>query len=183
MPALDTSPTAVATATFGVPAEIVWRYRLDFTNLAEYNPDVSDVQRVHEGDPAGVGGVCGPGARYAFRLADASAPGASHAVELWVVDVTEPTMVAAGMDGGHEAYEEFVVRAFEGDACEATLTLWVTLPAGLPDDAVALAATGSMEQISKELRLMKQVLEGSSGKDPRGQDPAGKDPARRPSVQ
>jgi hypothetical protein len=166
----------VARATFGVPAEVVWRYRLDFSNLPEYNPDVSGIRRVQDGAADGVGGVCGPGARYAFRLAGASASDTDHAVELWVVDAAEPTMVAAGMNGGHEAYEEFAVRSLEGPegaACEATLTLWVMLPAGLPDDAVAMAATGSKEQISKELRLMQQVLE----------DPSRKDAARKPSVQ
>jgi hypothetical protein len=173
VPAPDTPPTAVATATFGVPAEVVWRYRLDFSNLPEYNPDVSGVQRVHDGDADSVGGVCGPGARYIFRLADAGEPETSHPVELWVVDVAEPTMVAAGMNGGHEAYEEFAVRTLRGDACEATLTLWVTLPDGLPEDVVAVAAAASLDQISKELRLMRQVLE----------DPARRDPARRPSVQ
>jgi hypothetical protein len=162
----------VARATFGVPAEVVWRYRLDFSNLPEYNPDVSEMRRVQEGGVDGVGGVCGPGARYAFRLADGGGSSPDHAVELWIVDAAEPTMVAAGMNGGHEAYEEFAVRALGGQACEATLTLWVTLPVGLPDDAVAMAAAASKEQISKELRLMQQVFE----------DPARTDPARRPSV-
>jgi hypothetical protein len=74
-------------------------------------------------------------------------------------------MVAAGMDGGHEAYEEFTVRALGGDRCEATLTLWVTLPDGLPDEAMSLAASGSLEQISKELRLMQQLLEGRAQED------------------
>jgi len=150
----------VARATFGVPAEVVWHYRLDFSNLPAYNPDVSDVQRTQDGEADSVGGVCGPGARYTFWLADAGGEGTRHPVELWVTDATEPTMVAAGMDGGHEAYEEFTVRALDGDACEATLTLWVTLPEGLPDEVVSVAAAASMEQISKELRLMQQVLEG-----------------------
>jgi hypothetical protein len=168
----------VATATFGVPAEVVWQYRLDFTNLPEYNPDVSEVQRVQDGAAGSVGGACGPGARYTFWLADAGGTGTRHPVELWVTDATEPTMVAAGMDGGHEAYEEFTVRALNEDACEATLTLWVTLPDGLPDEALSVAAAGSMEQISKELRLMQQVLEDTAREDPARTDPAREDPAR-----
>ena len=153
----------MASAVFAVPTETVWSYRLDFTNLPEYNPDVSDIRRVHDGTHDGVGGVCGPGARYAFRLADARRPGQSHSVELWTVDAVEPMLVAAGMDGGSEAYEEFVVRPGLDGGCEASLTLWVTLPDGLPDDAVAAAAAGSLEQITKELRLMKQVLEQRAG--------------------
>ncbi len=155
----DGPPTAIASATFSVPAEAVWRYRLDFANLPEYNPDVSAVERVRNATDDGVGGVCGPGARYAFQLADARRPGVSHPVELWTVDAVEPTLVAAGMSGGNEAYEEFVVHRRD-DGCEAILTLWVTLPAGLPDDAVAAAAEGSLAQITKELLLMKEVLEG-----------------------
>ncbi len=155
----------MATATFAPPvtARNVWLYRLDFSNLPEYNPDVSGVERVREGDGDGVGGILGPGARYAFRLADARQAGVSHPVELWLEDATEPTLVAAGMDGGSQAYEEFVVRPLDAGGCEATLTLWVTLPEGLADDLVAAAAAGSLEQISKEVRLMKQVLEARAG--------------------
>jgi hypothetical protein len=162
----------VTSASFSVPAETVWRYRLDFSNLPEYNPDVSGVTRTGDGDPGGVGGVLGAGARYSFRLADARAPGGSQGVELWLVDAVEPTMVSAGMIGGTEAYEEFVVRPGDGgdsgeggeggesgEGCAATLTLWVDLPAELPEDVRAMAAAGSLEQIAKELRLMKEVLE------------------------
>ena len=150
-------PTAVASAVFAVPAETVWAYRLDFANLPGYNPDVHGVERV--GDGTGVGGVHGPGARYTFSLADPRRPGALSPVELWITDAVAPTLVAAGMSGGSDAYEEFVLRPAEGGGCEATLTLWVALPEGLPEDVVAAAAAGSLEQISKELRLMKRVLE------------------------
>ena len=149
----------MASAVFAVPDETVWSYRLDFTNLPEYNPDVSGVERVREGGRDGVGGAGGPGARYTFRLADARRPGLSQPVELWIVEAVRPTLVAAGMAGGSEAYEEFVVRPGPDGGCEASLTLWVTLPDGLPDDAVAAAAAESLEQITKELRLMKEVLE------------------------
>ena len=71
----------------------------------------------------------------------------------------EPTLVAAGMSGGSDAYEEFVVTPAAEGGCSATLTLWVTLPDGLSDEVRAAAAAGSLESISKELRLMKEVLE------------------------
>ena len=165
----DGPPTAVATATFSVPADAVWSYRLDFANLPEYNPDVSGVERVTDAAGDGVGGVCGTGARYAFRLADVRQPGVSHPVELWTVDAVQPTLVAAGMAGGSEAYEEFVVHPGEDGGCEAVLTLWVTLPDGLSEDTVAAASAGSLAQITKELRLMKKVLES------RAAAPAGRD--------
>ena len=153
------APTAVASAVFSVPAETVWAYRLDFANLPGYNPDVSGVERVADGTGDGAGGVHGPGARYAFGLADPRQPGVHRPVELWTVEAVAPTLVAAGMSGGNDAYEEFVLQPLDGGGCEATLTLWVTLPDGLPDEVVAAAAAGSLEQISKELRLMKRVLE------------------------
>ena len=156
------APTAVAAGVFSVPAETVWAYRLDFANLPGYNPDVSGVQRIADGPADGVGGVRGPGARYTFGLADARRPGVHHPVELWIVDAAMPTLVAAGMAGASEAYEEFVVRPLPGGGCEATLTLWVTLPDGLPENVRAAADAGSLEQISKELRLMREVLEGGA---------------------
>ena len=157
-----TEPTAVATAVFTVPAEDVWAYRLDFANLPGYNPDVRDVTRVADGEGDAAAGVLGAGARYTFGLADPRRPGRYQPIELWTVEAVAPTLVAAGMSGGSDAYEEFVVAPLPEGGCEATLTLWVTLPDGLPDDIVAAAAAGSQDQISKELRLMKQVLEGPS---------------------
>jgi hypothetical protein len=142
-----------------VPAETVWAYRLDFANLPDYNPDVQDVTRVADGQDEGGAGVHGPGARYTFGLADPRRPGRYQPIELWTVEAVAPTLVAAGMSGGSEAYEEFVVRPRDGGGCEATLTLWVTLPDGLSEDIVAAAAAGSLEQISKELRLMQQLLD------------------------
>ena len=156
-PTPTAAPTAVASAVFTVPPETVWAYRLDFANLPDYNPDVSGVQRIADGQ---VGGVLGPGARYAFGLADPRRPGVHHPVELWITEAVAPTLVAAGMAGASEAYEEFVVRPLASGGCEATLTLWVTLPDLLSEDVRTAAAAGSLEQITKELRLMKEVLEG-----------------------
>ena len=150
-------------ATFSVPAEAVWHYRLDFSNLAEYNPDVSDVTQTQQGEPGGVGGTCGPGARYSFTMADPRSPGTGQPVELWIVDAVHPTLVAAGMKGGSEAYEEFVVLPQGSDACEATLMLWLTLPDGLTDDVLAAAAASGLAQIEREMRLMKEALEGRAG--------------------
>jgi hypothetical protein len=159
VPTPDAPPTAVAIGVFSVPVDIVWRYRLDFANLPEYNPDVSDVQRIRDGEPGGVAGLLGPGARYTFTLADPRRPGQGQPVELWIVEAVEPSLVAAKMQGASEAYEEFVVRARDDGGCEAALTLWVTLPDGLDADVRAAAAAGSLEQIRKEVRLMKEVLE------------------------
>jgi hypothetical protein len=138
----------------------VWRYRLDFSNLPEYNPDVSDVAQVADGEPQVIGGPLGPGARYTFQLADGRKAGSTHPVELWIVDAKEPTLVAAGMSGGNDAYEEFVVDPLGAGQCEVVLSLWLTLPDGLDEATQAAAAAGALAQIEKEVRLMKEVLEG-----------------------
>jgi hypothetical protein len=158
----DHDPSAVASATFSVPAEAVWQYRLDFSNLPAYNPDVSNLTRTQEGQPVRAGGTNGPGARYSFTMADPQDP-AGQPVELWIIDAVHPTMVAAGMKGGSEAYEEFVVLPQGEHACEATLMLWIILPDGLGDDIVAAASASGQAQIEKEMRLMKEALEGRAG--------------------
>jgi hypothetical protein len=158
----DRDPSAVASATFAVPAETVWQYRLDFANLPEYNPDVSNLTRTQEGRSIRAGGTNGPGARYSFTMADPQSP-AGQPVELWIVDAVHPTMVAAGMKGGSEAYEEFVVLPQGDHACEATLMLWILLPDGLSDDIVAAASASGLAQIEKEMLLMKGALEGRAG--------------------
>ncbi len=141
----------------------MWRYRLDFSNLPEYNPDVSGVERVRDGAVGDIGDGLGPGARYAFGLADPRRPGTTQPVELWIIEAVEPTLVTAGMAGGSEAYEEFVVNPLDDTHCEATLTLWLMLPGGLDERTVAAAAAGALGQIEKEVRLMKEVLEGRAG--------------------
>jgi hypothetical protein len=85
---------------------------------------------------------------------------------LWIVEAVAPTLVTAAMSGGSDAYEEFVVRPLDDGGCEATLTLWVTLPDGLPDEVRAAAAAGSLASISMELRLMQEVLQGDTPSAP-----------------
>jgi len=159
----DQDPSAVASATFSVPAEAAWQYRLDFSNLPEYNPDVSNLTRTQEGQEIRGGGTNGTGARYSFTMADPNHPDGGQPVELWIVDAIHPTMVAAGMKGGTEAYEEFVVLPQGEHGCEATLMLWILLPDGLSDDIVAAASASGLAQIEKEMRLMKEALEGRAG--------------------
>jgi hypothetical protein len=41
--------------------------------------------------------------------------------------------------------------------------LWIILPDGLSDDIVAAASASGLAQIEKEMRLMKEALEGRAG--------------------
>ena len=81
-------------------------------------------------------------------------------IELWTVGAVAPTLVAAGMSGGSEAYEEFVVEPLDGGGCRVTLTLWVTLPGGLSEDVVPRLPPAASRSISQELRLMQRCLDG-----------------------
>jgi hypothetical protein len=38
--------------------------------------------------------------------------------------------------------------------------LWLTLPEGIGDDIAGAATAGALAQIEKEMRLMKEALEG-----------------------
>src|SRR5271165_2243067 len=127
------------------PANEVWAYRLDFTNLPEYNHDVSGVERVEDG--SGAGGVAGAGARYAFRLA---AEHGSHPVTL---------TVTAAMKGGMSANEVFRVEPAGAGRCRATLSLWIDLPARLAADTALELLAGGRRQIRGELDAMQAVLE------------------------
>ncbi len=157
----DSDPTAVACAPIAASADDVWRYRLDFMNLPAYNPDVSDIERVSEGEPQAVGGALGAGARYTFTLSDPRRPGTGQPIELWIVDAKEPTLVAAGMSGASDAYEEFVVDPLGAGHSEAILSLWLTLPEGLDEATQAAAAAGALAQIEKEVQLMKENARGA----------------------
>lgn len=136
------------------PAAAVWAYRLDFTNLPEYNPDVTGVERVTEG--SGTGGAAGAGAHYRFTLATVHGP---HPVTLSVTGAVEAKEVRAAMEGGMSAHETFAVESLGEHRCLASLSLWVELPPGLEPEMVDTLLASGREQIRKELDLMQEVLE------------------------
>jgi hypothetical protein len=132
----------------------VWAYRLDFTNLPQYNPAVRDVRRVTDG--AGAGGVAGPGAAYEFTL---TTPVGPHPVSLVVTDAVEGTRMSADMVGGMVANETFEVEPMDAVAgCRATLTLWLELPEGLAQDKAAQLLARGRADIRGELDLMREVF-------------------------
>lgn len=138
-----------------VPPGTVWRYRLDFANLPAYNPHVSGLARVADGD--GAGGPLGTGARYRFDLQTSEGP---HPVELTVTEVVEPTTVAATMASAMSADEVFTVSPLdEATASHATLILWLHLPDGLDETTSAAMLASGRAQIRSELDLMRYNLE------------------------
>jgi hypothetical protein len=134
--------------------EVVWAYRLDFTSLPEYNPDVSGVTRVIDG--TGAGGPAGAGARYEFSLAT---PVGAHAVSLTVTGVVADREVSAQMKGAMGAHETFGVEPIGAGRCRATLRLWLDLPPDLPAAQVGPVLENGRAQIRAELDGMQAILE------------------------
>ena len=78
------------------------------------------------------------------------------------MEAVAPTLVTAAMSGGSDAYEEFVVRPLDGRRLRSDAHALGHLARRPPRGRrAAAAAAGSLESISKELRLMKQILEGT----------------------
>lgn len=145
---------AVEQVEIAAPLAEVWAYRLDFTNLPEYNPDVSGVERVADG--SGDGGAAGAGACDAFNLATEHG---SHPVTLTTTGAVKDREVAATMKGGMSANEVFVVEPAGTGRCRATLSLWIDLPARLAADTALELLAGGRRQIRGELDAMQAVLE------------------------
>ncbi len=130
----------------------VWRYRLDFTNLPAYNPDVADLERtVRGGEPDGLG----PGAEYRFSLVTAQG---SHPVTLAVTSVVSGREVSATMNGAMQAHETFVVQPADDGGSTVTLSLFMELPPGLPESARSGLLEHGRLQIRGELDAIAAVF-------------------------
>jgi len=147
------SPDAEEAVEIDAPANEVWAYRLDFTRLPEYNPDVVDVTRDRPGD--GAGGHRGSGARYRFTLNTAHGP---HPVVLTVTAVEEGREVSATMDGAMRATETFRVTPLGPRRCRAVLALWLELPVGISEEVAGGIVEGGQRQIRGELDRMQAAL-------------------------
>lgn len=134
------------------PARAVWAYRLDFTNLPAYNPDVTELVRTAEG--AGPDGL-GVGARYRFTLATSHGP---HTVNLVVSAVAEGAEVSATMEGAMTATETFRVAPLGEERCSVSLSLHLDLPPGLAPELRRELLDNGQVQIRKELDAMSAVF-------------------------
>jgi hypothetical protein len=141
---------------FDAPASTVWQYRLDFTNLPAYNPQVTEISRVTDG--SGPGGDAGLGAVYHLTL---ETPHGSHPVTMTVTGVAQDAAVDATMVGAMSANERFVVADEpDGKGSVAVLQLWLELPEGVTGEAKASLLEGGRQQIRLELGGMKSRIDG-----------------------
>jgi uncharacterized membrane protein len=133
-------------------AEEVFDYRIDFTTLPRYNPNVSNLKRVD----AGSGHE--PGAEYVFNLQMAGAPEPIES-PLRITTVERPTSFSYETGPGFMA--EGLCR-FEAKEDGTLVTLGYTLRfPGEVDDAMAeqMASMGRGDSLM-ELQNMKKILEG-----------------------
>ena len=144
-------------AEIAVPAGEAWSYRLDFTNLPAYNPDVTELVRVADG--SGLGGVAGLGARYQFMLATPAGP---HLVTLAVTRVVENAEVSADIEGAMTATETFRVEPSGDGACRVSLSLWLDIPGDTAPAVRDALLAGGRRQIRNELDAMQANLAAPS---------------------
>jgi uncharacterized protein YndB with AHSA1/START domain len=135
-----------------VPPEVVYDYRLDFTTLPDYNPNVSNLRRVDHGiDP-------GPGADYLFDLTLPGAPPMEN--PLRVVEATRPSRIVFDTGPGFMASENctFAPVGAGGTAVEFAYT--ISFPGDIDDETRSLIENSGREQARLELENMKKILEG-----------------------
>jgi len=140
--------------TIGAPVEAVYAYRLDFTRLPDYNPNVSNIRRTG-------GAEVGVGAEYGFDISIEEMGGASMPQTLKVVEAEEPTRIVFEVGPGY-ARE---ICTFEPNAEGGTHVVFA-YATYVPDEldneeGRALIEASGRRQARLELDLIKKNLEAS----------------------
>ena len=137
-------------AEIRAPIERVFAYRLDFTNLPAYNPNVTNLRRVDAGSEPG------PGAEYLFDL---TLPGIEPMESpLRVIEADAPGRIVFETGPGYMAREVCVFTG-KGEATHAEFTLTLTVPGEIDDATAELFHANTREQAQMELDLIKKALE------------------------
>lgn len=138
-------------AEIAAPVEAVFEYRLDFMNLPDYNPSVTNMRRIDGGSAPG------PGAEYAFDLA---LPGADVPMEtpLRVLEAHHPKRIVFETGPGFMA-REVCDFAPAHDGTRARFEITLTIPGDLDEQTRTAFAANTKEQARLELDLIKKALE------------------------
>ena len=146
----------------GAPLEAVFAYRLDFTKLPDYNPNVSGLRRTDTGS-ALVGTKAGRRLRaeYAFDISIEEMGGASMPQTLKVVEEDEPTRIV--FEVGPWYAREICTFEPNGEGGTHLVFAYVTY---VPDElnneeGRALIEASGRRQARLELDLIKKNLEAS----------------------
>jgi polyketide cyclase/dehydrase/lipid transport protein len=132
--------------------ERVFDYRIDFTTLPQYNPNVSNLRRVD----AGTGHEAG--AEYVFNLQMAGAPEPIES-PLRLTTVERPTSFSYDTGPGFMAEGLCTFEAKEGGTL-VTLGYTLRFPGEVDDAAAEQMAAMGREDSRMELQNMKKILEG-----------------------
>jgi uncharacterized protein YndB with AHSA1/START domain len=137
-----------------VPPQQVYEYRLDFTKLPEYNPNVSNLRRTDGGGEPGVG------AEYAFDVSIEEMGGAQMPSTLKVIEAEAPARIV--FETGPWYAREICTFEPSGDGGTHLVFAYVTyVPDELDnEEGRALIESSGRKQARLELDLMKQNLEG-----------------------
>jgi uncharacterized membrane protein len=137
----------VETIDVAAPIEKVYAYRLDFTHLPEYNPNVSNLRAV-------------PTDAIAEYLFDLTLPGAEETIEspLRVVKAEPPFRFE------YETGPAFMARGdceFErvGDGTRIHLGYTLNFPGELDEEVRSVVESSGREQSKLELENIKRLLE------------------------
>jgi uncharacterized protein YndB with AHSA1/START domain len=136
------------------PPEPVWRYRLDYTTLPDYNPYVSALERVDDPETLGVG------ARYRFHVDMEPRP-----VEalLTVLEAAPHSRIVNDVHAsdGSTAHEVVTLIATEqGTRLEIAATS--QLPDGVDDQTRDAMIDGSRALLRLELDNIKRAFEANA---------------------
>lgn len=136
----------------GAPVDVVYAYRLDFSNLPDYNPDILEcVLRDGEGPP-GVGSV------YDFKLRFPLGIVCAGSAE--IVDLDPPRRIEITLDTVIRAREICRLESRGADATHAEFDIDVATPGGplarVLDAAFIMPMT--RRQARRELTLLDRTL-------------------------
>jgi len=137
-------------AELRAPIERVFAYRIEFMNLPDYNPNVSNLRRVDNGSEPG------KGAEYLFDLA---VMGNTMESPIRVTECEPNSRIVFETGPGYMAREVCLFSETDaGTRVEFATTL--TIPGEIDDATATLLEASGREQVLLELDLMKKNLEG-----------------------
>jgi uncharacterized protein YndB with AHSA1/START domain len=139
----------------GAPIEAVYEYRLDFTRLSDYNPNVSNLRRTDGGSDLGVG------AEYFFDVSIEEMGGAAMPQTLKVIEAESPTRIVFEV-GPWYAREICTFEPESGGGTHVVFAYATYVPDELDnEEGRALIEQSGRRQARLELDAIKKHLEAS----------------------
>lgn len=145
--------SAEESVVIDAPPEVVWAYRLDYTNLPAYNPHVTGLTQLDGIDQPGVG------ARYGFHVDVGGGPAPCI---LTVREAVPYERIVNDMAAQVEA-SEICSFAAEGGGTRFSIAMTSHLPDGVDAAMLESARASGHAQLRLELDNVKRILEAPPG--------------------